>query len=127
MAWDKHWLQIRIDIASIAASIAAIVSGDRLQTSSAINKADSFETITVTNAVAKVLTPATYLTSTKATISVAQNTVRVRWDGTAPTTSVGHLCEVGTILEMNGHDITHFQAISIGTDAILSVTYSSEV
>lgn len=100
----------------------------RLKVTTEIEAANSFETITVSNAHAEILTAATYLTSTKATISVTQNAVRVRWDGSAPTTSVGHLCEIGTIIELKGtHDIASFKAISIGTDAILSVTYSTEV
>jgi hypothetical protein len=31
-SWDKHWLQIRTDVASIAAAIASIVSGGSLTT-----------------------------------------------------------------------------------------------
>jgi hypothetical protein len=88
--------------------------------------ATAFETLTVTNAVAKILTAVTYGTATNALITVEGNSVRVRWDGTAPTTTVGHLCVVGTMLEIAGHDITHFKAISVGADATLSVTYSEE-
>ena len=127
MAWDKHWLQIRTDVASIAAAIASIVSGNKIQITPAKEKADSFETITVSNSVVKSLTAATYLTSTKAIIGIAQNAVRARWDSGTPTTSVGHLLDVGTILELDRTDLTNFKVISVGTDAVLSVTYSSEV
>lgn len=83
-----------------------------------------FESITVSNAHAESLTvPAT---ATKAFITTSGNSVRVRWDGTAPTTSVGHLVEIGSVIELDGHDMTHFQAIAIGSDAVLSVTYSKE-
>lgn len=84
-----------------------------------------FESITVTNAHAESLTvPAT---ATKAIITIEGNSVRIRYDGMAPTTSVGHLHEIGDVIELSGHDLTHFKAIAIGSDAVLSVTYSTEV
>jgi hypothetical protein len=88
--------------------------------------ASAFETITVTNAHSETLTSATYGSATKAYITVADNSIRVRWDGTAPTTALGHLCDSGSIIELTGHDITHFKAIAVGADAVLSVTYSAE-
>jgi hypothetical protein len=107
--------------------ISDTVSSNKVRTSLPVEQAAAFETITVTNAHAESLTSATYGSSTKAFISVAQNSVRVRWDGVAPTTSIGHLCEIGAMIELSGHDITHFQAIAVGTDSILSVTYSTEI
>ena len=104
---------------AIKVSTAAIASP--------LYRATGFETLPITNAAAVPLTIATYGTATKAFISVANNAIRVRWDGTAPTTTVGHLCDVGSAIELLGHDITHFQAIAVGSDSIITVTYSTEV
>jgi uncharacterized protein YaiE (UPF0345 family) len=90
-------------------------------------RATGFEPLTVTNAAVVTLTASTYGTATKAIITVADGSIRVRWDGTAPTTTVGHLCDIGTTIELLGHDLTHFQAIAVGVDAIITVTYSTEV
>ena len=81
-----------------------------------------FQAITVTNAAAVSLTSS----GTRAIVSVEGNSVRVRWDGTAPTTSVGHLLASGAMIELTGNDLATFKAIAVGADAIISVTYSSE-
>jgi hypothetical protein len=81
-----------------------------------------FQTLTVTNAAAVSLT----YTGTHAIVSVESNSIRVRWDGTAPTTAVGHLLPAGSMLELTGNDLATFKAIATGSDATISVTYSSE-
>jgi hypothetical protein len=101
-------------------------SNGELQVNDAPRQASAFETIIVSNAHAEILTVATYGAATKAIITVETNPVRVRWDGTAPTTAIGHLCAAGSTIEITDHDITHFKAIATGADATLSITYSVE-
>lgn len=52
--------------------------------------------------------------------------IRYQIDGTAPTTTVGTLLEIGDILTVTGHDsIMRFRAIRTGaTSGVLSCTYS---
>lgn len=90
-------------------------------------KTKSFETVTVTGT-ATTLTPPTYdclYKQTKAIITVEVANIRVRTDGTAPTAAVGHLVNIGDVIELDSiEDITSFQAIRTGdTSATLSVTY----
>ena len=59
-----------------------------------------------------------------ATLETAQ--IRYTLDGTTPTSTVGHLLEVGDTLQITGSDdIVAFRAIRTGgTSASLKVTYS---
>jgi hypothetical protein len=112
-----------------AISTIQLASGTyAIATKEAASQATAFETLTITNGAVVTLTAATYLTANKALITVADNSIRVRWDPTAtgPSTTVGHLMVAGSTLELAGHDITHFRAIAAGSDAIISVTYSAE-
>lgn len=58
--------------------------------------------------------------------TVESQPIRYRFDGTAPTSSVGHPALAGaTIVLVGANSITHLKAIrSGGTDATLSCTYS---
>jgi hypothetical protein len=90
-----------------------------------ISYAFAFESVTVTNAAAVGLTQATYDAARMAVITVEDNPVRVRWDGTSPTTAVGHLLGVGDTLTIHfSADIFHFKAIATGGNAVIRVTYS---
>lgn len=57
-------------------------------------------------------------------ITVETAAVRFRIDGTAPTATVGHVLEVGDVLELRGMgELSKFQAIRRdGTDATLRVS-----
>lgn len=88
---------------------------------SAIN----FERIELNSTSDTMLSPAVYADATDAMISIEGNQIRVRWDGTAPTTTVGHLLQSGDILQLdNTTDINRFMAISITGSSVLDVTYS---
>lgn len=90
-----------------------------------LSYAFGFESKTVTSAAAVSLTQATYDAARQAVITVEDNPVRIRWDGTAPTTAVGHLLSVGDTITLHfSADIFHFQAIATGGNAVLRVTYS---
>lgn len=85
----------------------------------------AYESVTVSSAHAESLTLATYDGAFAALITVEDNPIRVRWDGTAPTTSEGHLLQSGDTLKLDfTADIYHFQAIATGADAKIRVTYA---
>jgi hypothetical protein len=85
----------------------------------------AYESLTITNAVAVSLTVATGGGAYTANITVEGNPIRVRWDGTAPTTSEGHLLQSGDSLKLDfTADIYHFKAIATGANATIRVTYS---
>jgi len=93
-----------------------------------------YESITVSN-VAKTLTASKYFTAgsgtttgvelaQRAIVTVEDDEVRIRFDGTAPTSSEGHLLGVGDQVELdNIQELRSFQAIRVTTDAKLKVTY----
>lgn len=93
-------------------------------------KAFAHEKITVSNS-AVSLTTATYTTdgekAKRAIITVESAQLRYRYDGTAPTSSVGHLLNPFDVITILGSDnITNFKAIRAGsTDAAISCSYEN--
>ena len=86
--------------------------------------ADKWEKITVGNS-AVGLTSSTYGSNTFAVITVEDNTIRFRIDGTNPTTANGHIAYPGDVIELNSAaDIAAFKAIRISADAVIQATYS---
>lgn len=83
------------------------------------------EVITVADS-AVGLTSGTYLTATKAEMTLETAQIRVRKDGSDPTASVGHLVEVGDLIVLSSaSDIANFKAIRTGsTSGKLTITYS---
>jgi hypothetical protein len=85
----------------------------------------TYESLTITSGAAVPLTLATFDGALTANITVENNPIRVRWDGTAPTTTEGHLLQSGDQLKLDfTADIWHFKAIATGADSKLRVTYS---
>lgn len=85
----------------------------------------AYESLTITNAAAVPLTLATFDGAFCANISVEDNPIRVRWDGTDPTTTEGHILQSGDTMHLDfTADIWHFRAIATGGNAKLRVTYS---
>jgi hypothetical protein len=85
----------------------------------------AYESITVTNAAAIGFTLATMSDGTRANITVEDNPIRIRWDGTSPTTSEGHLLQNGDTMVLDfTADMYHFRAIATGSNAKIRVTYS---
>ena len=78
---------------------------------------------------AKALTPSKYNTSvhtaTVAFITVEDAQIRFRYDGTDPTSSEGHIADVGDVIKIEGYNnIANFKAIRTGSsDATIRVTY----
>jgi hypothetical protein len=90
-----------------------------------LSQAFAYEALTITNAVAVGLTSATFDAARMAVITIEDNPIRIRWDGTAPTTSEGHLFQAGDSVTVTfSGDIHHFRAIATAGNAKLRVTYS---
>lgn len=95
--------------------------------------ATGFETITVANTAigftaAKLATAENRKHVYKAFITNATAQIRFCYDGTDPTSTVGHLMEAGDSLVLEGLDnLSKFKAIRTGTTSgVLSVTYETE-
>ena len=89
--------------------------------------AAAHESVTVDATVGGVaLTAGTYGTIIYAFITAETAQMRFTVDGTAPTTTVGHLLNPGDILELDSlSDITAFRAIRTGSvSGVIKVTYS---
>jgi hypothetical protein len=81
------------------------------------------ESVTV-GAAAIGLTAATYRRARKAFLTLETAQIRFNYDGTTPTSTVGHLMEVGQTLELKNHDeIVNFLAIRTGSSGTLKVSY----
>ena len=90
------------------------------------HNAAAYESITIDNTVGgKGFTLAKYGTNVYAFITVETAQIRFTLDGTAPTTTVGHLLNAGDVLELDSNaDIVSFRAIRTGaTSATIHVTY----
>jgi len=87
------------------------------------------ETLTVSST-AKALTSTVYNNTDtgnraiQADISVLGDNVRVWFDGSVPTATVGHLVTAGTFLTICSATIPKFLMIRQTTDATVSITYS---
>lgn len=118
--------KVDLSFEEIIRHIAELVSGEyaaRVKVTG--SNAVGYEALNVTNAAAVALA-AIPASATKATITVEDAEIRVRWDGTAPTTAHGHLAEpFDEITLMNRTDIVNARFIATtATAANLRVTYS---
>ncbi len=59
----------------------------------------------------------------KVLVTVESYPVRFTVDGTTPTSSVGHLLNVGDIYTCDGEDVFKFRAIRTTSDATIMCTY----
>jgi len=95
------------------------------------NKVYAYESINTTNSAVGL--SSNYITTGRedyfhigAVITVEGHSVRIRLDGTDPTTSEGHLVDVGDVIVLYGEDVlSSFKAISSDgtTTATLKVSY----
>lgn len=75
----------------------------------------AYEALTVDNTVGGVgFTASTYDKAYYAIGRLESGQIRFTVDGTAPTTTVGTLLEVGEILELNANELRGFKAIRTG-------------
>ncbi len=88
-------------------------------------KAKNFEQITVDDtAGGKGLTSSEYTGSLFAKVQVETAEIRYTEDGTAPTTTVGHIGSVYDIIYVSFQDFATFKAIRTGTTSgKLNITY----
>lgn len=89
----------------------------------------AYEAVTVSNS-AIGLTKATYdpgqehQKAIRALITVETANMRYTYDGTTPTSTVGHLVGNGDVVTLNGYgNIKRFKAIRTDSDASIKVTY----
>lgn len=82
------------------------------------------ETLTISST-AVALTAATYAGARAALITVEDASVRYRFDGGTPTSSVGHVADAGDIITLEtANELVAFKAIrKDGSDATISVSY----
>lgn len=92
----------------------------------------AFEQLTVTNSV-QVLTPAKYKDSTtsggasSAFLTNDGSAIRYTYDGTTPSTTVGHKLSDGGILILAGQNqMSQFKCFRVSSDSIISITYERE-
>ena len=90
----------------------------------------AYESLSVTSGAAVGCTSATYAPASgappasRAYVTVENAQIRFRTDGTAPTTTEGHIVNPGTALELLGiGNIIGFKAIATSATATLKVTY----
>ena len=85
---------------------------------------DTFESVTVTGT-AGGLTTATIAGQRNALITVETAQIRFRVDGTVPTASVGHILNVGDVLELDSTEaLVGFSSIRTGgTSATIRCSY----
>ena|SRR3990167_9045294 len=105
-------------------------NANKVNITAGLFKAFAHESITVTDT-AQTFTAATYLTGSekakRAIITIESAQIRYTYDGTTPTSSVGHLCNPFDVISLIGSDnITNFRAIRAGsTNAAIKVTYEN--
>lgn len=92
----------------------------------------AFEQLTVTNAV-QVLSPSKYMVATtpggalSAFLTSETDSIRYTYDGTTPTTTVGHLLlKNQSIVLVGQNQMSQFKCIRVTTDATISITYERE-
>ena len=83
-----------------------------------------FESITVADS-SIGLTSAKHLLAQSVEMTLETAQIRVRFDGTAPTASEGHIVDVGSVIHLNeASQLSRFNAIRTGaTSGVLKVTY----
>jgi len=88
----------------------------------------AYEDITVDTAIgftAATIAPATFGPAHRAFVTVETDQIRWTVDGTTPTSTKGHLAEVGDYIEIEGiANIKAFRAIKVTNNATLRVSYS---
>ncbi len=79
----------------------------------------------VTPTASEAGTDALYLGPSNALITVEDNPIRLTYDGTTPTSTIGHYVEAGDSIRVNGSiSIQNLKFIrATGADAVAQVTY----
>lgn len=87
----------------------------------------SFQALTVSTTSVALTATVGQLNSHRAVISVEDAPIRFRYDGTAPTSTVGHVLYPGDKLILEGRaNISQFRAIRSGSvDAVLAVSHET--
>ena len=59
----------------------------------------------------------------KVVVTVETAPIRVTWDGTTPTSSVGHTLNIGDLIELDASDAQKFRAIRVSASGNIRATY----
>lgn len=79
-----------------------------------------FQTLTISSSPVSLTVPSGV---TSATITIETANIRYRTDGSAPTTTEGHLAIPGDVIILETREeVTNFQAIRVTTDATIQST-----
>lgn len=96
-------------------------------------QAYGYEAVTVSNTAIGCTASKLYNTPTEGAIrkaheihvTIETDSVRYRFDGSNPTSTVGHLATPGTVIAIKGpHNIARFLMIRVTGDASAKITYS---
>lgn len=90
-------------------------------------RAVNYESVSVSSTAVGITSTVTSggatLRGQRAIVTAETSQMRYRYDGTNPTTSEGHLLEVGQSIEVLGFaDIDNFAIIATGSDGTIKVT-----
>ena len=127
-AVDSVTGNVEVEIAAASVAVPVDIQFESLTAPLPVSQstdASAYESITVADA-AIGFTALTYGTATHAYITVETAQIRFRIDGTNPTSSEGHILNVGDALELNSAaDLVTFKAIRTGAvSGVIKVTYS---
>ena len=118
--------------ASLLASASRLWAGDQCTSANSQAVAYAFESLTVSTT-ALPFTVATYTPAStgirpiEATVTIATANVRIRLDGAAPTSTVGHLYLAGQSFVVCAPTIPLFRTIrdtGSAVDAVLTISYA---
>ena len=90
---------------------------------------NSFEVLTITTGVATAFTTSVYDNQCmRALLTLESGSCRYRYDGTAPTTTVGHLVNSGDVIGVLSYkNMSAFKIISVSGTATAMITYEKEL
>lgn len=113
-----------------AIAVLALLAFASLAAAQQLVRIRYFDTQTVTNAAAQAICAnVTACTGDVATaqafLTVEANAIRWRADGTAPTTTVGHLATAGATITIQGHaNVANFRMIATAANATVQASVS---
>ena len=98
----------------------------RRQDHQAIFNADNYEAITLSSSAVGLDTAKFNEFTKRVLVTIEDQTVRYRYDGTAPTTTEGHPLYDKDVLIVEGYgNLRRLKMIATGSDALAKITYES--
>lgn len=115
--------EVEVGGETVLAPVVVLEAGAQVQVSGSSASDAGHQTLTVGDAAVGL--PSIPATATGALVTVEDGTIRATWDGTTPTSEIGHKYIDGDAFVIATRaDLLRFQAIRRGAvDAVLQVTY----